>query len=108
MDQKEIFLIITGMMIVTYGPRVLPILTLSSRPLPAGVVKWLELIPAAVMAALLFPALFAPEGGLHISFQNYFLLAAVPTLLIAVRTGSLVMAILAGMAAVAGLRFFFG
>ncbi|MFP4194894.1 MAG: AzlD domain-containing protein [Desulfosalsimonas sp.] len=108
MDQKEIFLIIAGMMIVTYGPRVLPILTLSSRPLPAGAARWLELIPAAVLAALLFPAIFAPGGGLQLSLQNYFLMAAVPTLIVAVRAGSFVGAILTGMAAVAGLRYFIG
>ncbi|MFW5908898.1 MAG: AzlD domain-containing protein [Desulfosalsimonas sp.] len=108
MDQKEIFLIILGMMAVTYGPRVLPILALSAKPLPAGTARWLELIPAAVLAALLFPGLFAPQGGLQISAQNYFLLAAVPTLFVALRAGSFVWAIMTGMAVVAALRFLFG
>lgn len=105
MEQKEIFLIITGMMLVTYGPRVLPILALSSRPLPPVLAKWLQLIPAAVLAALLAPSLFAPEGQLQISMQNSFLWAALPTLLVAIRGNSFVWAILTGMAVVALLRY---
>ncbi len=105
MDQKEVFLIIIGMMAVTYGPRILPVLALSSRPLPAVVARWLKLIPAAVLAALLVPVLFAPQGELHISAQNYFLWAALPTLFVAIRGRSFVWAILTGMAVVVLLRY---
>ncbi|MGM0423519.1 MAG: AzlD domain-containing protein [Thermodesulfobacteriota bacterium] len=105
MEQKQIFLIIIGMMLVTYGPRLLPILALSSRPLPPSLTRWLQLIPAAVLAALLAPALFAPQGELHLSSQNYFLWAALPTLLVAIKGKSFVWAILTGMAVVALLRY---
>lgn len=105
MEQTKVFLIILGMMLVTYGPRVLPVLTLSSRALPPGLSRWLQLIPAAVLASLLAPALLLQDGKLEISIQNYFLWAAIPTLLVAVLGRSFVWAILTGMGVVAILRY---
>ncbi len=106
MEQTQIFLIILGMMLVTYIPRALPMLMLSSRTLPAWLDKWLQLIPAAVLAALLAPALFIPEQQLDISIHNPFLIAALPTLLVACLGRSFVLAILTGMTVMAILRYF--
>jgi branched-subunit amino acid transport protein len=53
---SEIALLIILMALVTYLPRVLPMLLLSRRTLPRAAVLWLSYVPVAVLAALLAPA----------------------------------------------------
>ena len=104
-------LLILGMTLVTYIPRMLPLLLLSSRELKPGLILWLEMIPPAVLAALLAPTLFlqtSPEGNakFFLGTDNSFLLAAVPTFIVAKVTKSFFGTVAAGMASVALLRAF--
>jgi len=108
LDQQDIFLIIVGMTAVTYLPRLLPALLLSSRRLPKAVEVWLRHVPAAVLAAMLAPALLLSDGRIAIGIDNLFLWAAVPTVLVALATRSLFATVLAGMATVAVARWGFG
>jgi branched-subunit amino acid transport protein len=101
MDQKIIFLTILGMGLVTYLPRLMPVLVLSSRSLPAVLVDWLRYVPPAVLAALLLPSLILSEGGLAISVDNLFLMAAIPTFIVAWKTHSLFASVVTGMVLVA-------
>jgi branched-subunit amino acid transport protein len=101
MDQKTIFLTILGMGLVTYLPRLMPVLVLSSRSLPAVVVDWLRYVPPAVLAALLLPSLLLKEGSLGISINNLFLMAAIPTFIVAWKTRSLFASVVTGMVLVA-------
>lgn len=106
-------LLILGMAAVTYLPRVLPLWLLSHRSLHPSFVRWLEMVPPAVLAALLAPSLFlreTPEGGptLFISADNIFLLAAIPAFLVAHLTKSFFGTVAAGMGAVALLRMVLG
>lgn len=73
MDQQTLFLTILGMAAVTYVPRVLPLLVLARRTLPDAVTRWLGFIPAAVLAAMLLPALTVRDQGFDFSEQNVFL-----------------------------------
>ena len=108
MDQKTIFLTILGMAAVTYGPRVLPVWFLSRRELPAAVRSWLQYVPVAVLAALFLPSVAAPESTLNIGFENLFLWASIPTILVAWKTRSLFGSVLVGMLLVALGRLLFG
>lgn len=104
MDQKIILLTILGMALVTYLPRVLPVLFLSSRTLPKGVTDWLSFVPTAVLAAMLAPALLMNKGGMDVSLGNVFLLAGLPTFAVSWLTKSFFGAVITGMACVALLR----
>ncbi|WP_291328257.1 AzlD domain-containing protein [Desulfovibrio sp. UCD-KL4C] len=106
MDQKLIFLIIVGMMVVTYGPRLLPVLTLSSRDLPPVVVRWLGYVPTAVLSALLVPSLLAPEGVINLGFDNIYFWVAVPTFGVAMFTRNFFGTVAFGMGMVAAVRYF--
>lgn len=106
MDEKIIFLTICGMGLVTYIPRIVPMMLLSGRPLAPWIVRWLSFVPATVLSALLLPGLICSEGSLALSHENVFLLAAVPSFLVAWRTGSFFGTIATGMIAVALMRFF--
>lgn len=101
---REVLLVILGMALVTYLPRMLPLVILSRTQLPNIFLRWLSYIPAAVLAALLAPALFLPEGKFAL-VGNPYLLAAIPTSLIAIRTRSIALTILCGMAAMVLLNY---
>ncbi|HHY60284.1 MAG TPA: AzlD domain-containing protein [Clostridia bacterium] len=100
----QIVILILGMAIVSYLPRALPLLLFSRAEFPPWLVKWLGFIPAAVLAALLVPDLFLPEGQLLLTYRNPYLLSALPTLLIAVITKSMIWALVGGMGCFALLQ----
>lgn len=52
---KSYLALILGMALVTYLPRLIPLITLSERPLPPLVKRFLLYIPYAALGALIFP-----------------------------------------------------
>ena len=106
MDQSEILLAIGGMAIVTYLPRLLPALLLSGRKLPPWFARWLSFVPATVLAALLAPTLFCPEKRLMLSFDNIFLMAAIPAFAAAYFSKNFFVTIAVAMGLVALARYF--
>jgi branched-subunit amino acid transport protein len=103
-----IYLTIAGMMLVTFLPRVAPVWFLASRSLPPLVASWLRYVPPAVLAAMLLPSIVAPDGVVDLHWSNLYLMAAVPTLLVAWKTRSMVGSVLTGMVLVALARLVWG
>src|SRR5690606_15515282 len=66
----QILLIIVAMALVTYVPRMAPLVFLSGRSLPPVVMEWLGLLPAALLGALVAQAVLMPEGALRLSLDN--------------------------------------
>src|SRR5262249_27694218 len=97
MSDADYLLLMVGMGLVTYLPRLLPLALLSGRRLPQWLAEWLELIPPAILSALLAPVLFADSGPRLFHLGKPELLAAVPTLLFAVWTRSLAGTVICGM-----------
>lgn len=97
--KTEILLIIIGMSIVTQLPRIIPLVVLSKLNLPPLLLKWLKYIPAAVLAALLFPAVLMPDGVFLLSLNNKTLLASIPCIAVAVKTKSLFLTVIVGIGA---------
>ncbi len=106
MAQKTQLMVILGMALVTYLPRLLPAWLLRGKELPQFLSAWLKYIPAAVLAALLLPSLLVEGGGLHLAWDNLYLWAALPALLVAWKTKSLFATVLTGMAVIALARLF--
>ncbi|MBN1634961.1 MAG: AzlD domain-containing protein [Deltaproteobacteria bacterium] len=97
MIDKHYIVLIIGMGLVTYIPRWLPVAALSGRELPLWLRQWLDLIPAAILSALILPALLAgpTPGSLH--FLQPKLLVALPTFGFALKTRSLGGTVIIGM-----------
>lgn len=53
----NLFLVIFGMMVVTYIPRVLPALFMDRFQFPVWFQRWLKSIPYAALGALIFPGI---------------------------------------------------
>ena len=93
-----VWLMVLGMVAVTYGVRLSVMAFLGSAKLPESVSRALRYVPPAALAAIIFPALFMPDGGLEVSTGNTRLLAGLTAALIAWRSKSALLAIAAGMA----------
>jgi branched-subunit amino acid transport protein len=99
--------IILGAALVTVVPRVLPLVLLSRMNIPDRAVRWLGHVPVAVLAALLAQSVLLADGQLDLSLSNLSLIAIIPTLLVALRTRSLVGTVLTGVVSMALLRLIF-
>jgi branched-subunit amino acid transport protein len=107
-NHTEYLALIFGMGIVTYVPRWFPAFFLSQRQLPQWLKEWLDLIPVAILSALVLPeVLSAGEPRYFEPFQPK-LLVAIPTFLFALKTKSLGGTVLLGMFLywLTGLDFF--
>ena len=103
--RPQVLLLFLGMALVTYVPRMLPIVILSRFKLPPLLLRWLEFIPAAVLSALLAQGLLLDGRTLALPPANPALLAALPAFAVAVWTRSLMGTVVVGIAAMALLRF---
>lgn len=106
--RSEWLLLIAGMTLVTYVPRLFPMLFLHRRELPEPLLRWLSFIPVAILAALLAPSLAVTNGKLDLSIRNLYLLAALPTVAVAAfHRKNLFLVALTGMASLVLLRLVF-
>ena len=101
------WIIIAGMTLVTFLPRIIPILLLPGRKMPQIVERWLALIAPAILSALLLPELLLDRSASapSLSFYNLYLFAAFPTFFVAWKTKNLFGAVITGLASVALVRF---
>ena len=97
MTYPDYLYLLLGMGLVTYIPRMLPLVALANRKLPQGVIDWLGLIPVSILSALVAPGLFADSASRSFAFGRLELLVAIPTLVFAVRTKSLGGTVVVGM-----------
>ena len=97
MSVNDYLLLFGGMGLVTYLPRALPLLYLAHKKIPQWLIEWLELIPVAILSALLAPSLFADSATRSFAFGKLELLVAIPTLLFSIKTRSLGGTVLVGM-----------
>lgn len=66
---NNLMVLIIGMMLVTYIPRLLPFLIIHRMKLPKKVNSFLEVVPYAALGALIIPGVFSaipemPQAGL--------------------------------------------
>jgi len=97
MNFSEYLLMLLGMGAVTYLPRLVPLFFLSQRELPRWLVEWLELIPVAILAALLVPSLVIDDASASLDLLRPELWISLPTFLFAWRTRSLGGTVIVGM-----------
>ena len=106
MDEAKFLIIIAGMFAVTYIPRALPLIALSRSKMPGWAVQWLGFVPSAVLAALLAPGILMPHQHIDLGLHNNYLIAAIPTILVAVKTKSLAVSVVIGVAIMVFLQRF--
>jgi branched-subunit amino acid transport protein len=97
METSKYVLLVLGMGIVSFIPRWVPLFFLSKRQLPPLLVEWLELIPVAILSALLVPALLTTGDPRVFNPLSIEMLVAIPTFVFAWFTKSLGGTLVVGM-----------
>ena len=98
MSPQNELLLILGMAVVTFATRYPVLAWFSTRPLPERFKTALAFVPAAVLTAIIAPAVLAPNGSVQISLSNAALFAGFAAVLISWRTKNLLATIVGGMA----------
>jgi branched-subunit amino acid transport protein len=96
MGYDKYLICVLGMGLVTYLPRWLPLALLPQRDIPQTLKEWLGFIPATILSALVAPDIFLNSiGDFHILQARF--LAAIPTIIFALKTRSLGGTVIVGM-----------
>ncbi|EMA6341820.1 AzlD domain-containing protein [Bacillus cytotoxicus] len=97
----DVLFLLIGAGLVTFIPRVLPLIVFQKFQIPDWGLKWLQYIPIAILAALLTQVLLMNE-----TMQWDYIIAAIPTFLVAIYTRSLLGTVLTGVIVIILLRLF--
>ncbi len=101
----EIWITIILAGILTFLTRFSFIFLLGRWQLPDWLGRALRFVPPAVLSAIIFPEVLYRGGELNLAFDNLRLWAALLAALVAWRTRSILLTILAGMAGLYGLTW---
>lgn len=108
MSALSIWLLFLAVGLGTFTLRFLFIYLFGKIEMPDWLRRALRFVPAAALAALVFPALTHPTGHLDLTLQNFRLLAGLGGALVAWRTRNVLLTILVGMALLWTLEAVFG
>ncbi|MGR5985787.1 AzlD domain-containing protein [Bacillus cytotoxicus] len=97
----DVLFLLIGAGLVTFIPRVLPLIVFQKFQIPDWVLKWLQYIPIAILVALLAQVLLMNE-----TMQWDYMIVAIPTFLVAIYTRSLLGTVLTGVIVIILLRLF--
>jgi branched-subunit amino acid transport protein len=95
--ESEYIVIVLAMGLVTYLTRWLSFFALARRNLPTWLVEGLDLIPVAILSALLLPLLAITNDPRRMQLLRPELVAAIPTFVFALKTKSLSGTVILGM-----------
>lgn len=93
--------------VVTLIPRILPFLVIHGLTLPRLVTDWLSFIPVCLLSALFFQNLLLVQDDAFPTVSVLHLGAAVPTMIVALRSKSLSFTVVTGVLSMALIRYFF-
>ncbi len=100
MTSQQVQLIL-GMAVVTYLPRVLPMLVLNNRSIPEKVSKWMSFIPVSIFAALICSDIFFWKSQFNIDpVSNIKLIPSVIVFFVAYKTKNLLWSMVLGISAI--------
>jgi len=70
---SQVIWVVIGMGIVTYIPRMLPLVVIKADGVPPFLQGVLKNVPFAVLGALIFPAIFTIQSGslIHITWDDF-------------------------------------
>ncbi len=108
MSALSIWLLFVAIGLGTFTLRFLFIYLFGKIEMPTWLSRALRFVPAAALAALVFPALTHPAGHLDLSLNNFRLLAGLGGALVAWRTRNVLLTILVGMFLLWSLQAVFG
>ena len=97
LSDMKIWILIVGMAIVTYVPRMIPLLMFSKKNLPSWLESWLKYIPVGIFSALVFPDIFIRNQMFSMTINNIELISSILVFAIAFKTRSLGLSVIIGI-----------
>lgn len=99
---NTMLIIILGMAVVTYIPRVLPLVTMNGKEMPPKVKAVLQNVPYAALGALIFP------GILFIQEDIWFgIIGGIAAFLVALLTSNIILIVISAIAVLSIYSFLF-
>lgn len=99
---NTMLIIILGMAVVTYIPRVLPLVTMNGKEMPPKVKAVLQNVPYAALGALIFP------GILFIQEDIWFgIIGGIAAFLVALLTSNIILIVISSIAVLSIYSFLF-
>lgn len=95
----RLWLIIAGMVLVTYSVRLSVIVLLRGAEMPPSLTRALRFAPTAALSAIVLPELVSPNGAVDLSPDNVRLMAGVIAAVVAWTTRRTLLPIAVGMVA---------
>ncbi|MBS63097.1 AzlD domain-containing protein [Salinisphaera sp.] len=104
MADTGVWIVVLAVGALTFALRWSFIALADSLAMPAGVQRALRFVPAAVLAAILLPAIVVDDGRVALSPDNLRLFAGVAAAVVAWRTRNMLYTIATGMLVLWGLQ----
>ena len=104
MADTGVWIVVLAVGVLTFALRWSFIALADSLAMPAGVQRALRFVPAAVLAAILLPAIVVDDGRVALSPDNLRLFAGVAAAVVAWRTRNMLYTIATGMLVLWGLQ----
>lgn len=101
------WLIVIGMVTVTYLPRTLPLLFANRLNLPAQFQQALTYVPIAVLSVIIAQTAFFPSGVLQLNSENPYLWGLAAAVIVALLRWPLLLTVLIGMTVYALAKWLF-
>ncbi len=95
--RNDMFIIITGMALVTFLTRIGSLIVLQFTGIPNWVEDLLKHVPTAILTALVIPALVLPKGYIDLSINNHYLIAGIIAAIVAYKSRNIILTIGLGM-----------
>lgn len=103
---SQFLLLIMGMAVVSYIPRIVPMMYFAKREIPQWFQDWMKYVPAALFAALFFKDVFIVDHNFSF-FSNMKIIAALVVIGVAYKTKSMGISVIAGLGSILLLSFVF-
>jgi len=100
------WMLIAGMLILTFGPRYLPFSMAGKIELPPLMLRALNYVPIAVLSAIAAQATLIREQQIELNLQNPYLIAATAACIIAYTSRHLFLTIALGLLTFVLVRWF--
>ena len=99
MTEWYLLLLVLGLSVVAYIPRVFPMLYFTHRKVPTWFSEWMKYVPVALFAALAFKDVFITHEHLDIAW-NIKIAAMILVVGVAYKTRSMALSVITGLASV--------
>lgn len=107
MFDKTIIITIIGMFLVTYIPRVFPVIILSKYKTGDAFNKIIKYIPISVFVGLITKEVLFIDGNINLSTNNVFIVPTIIVFIISAKYKSIGLSIVSGIASIAIASYIF-